>query len=630
MSLTRREAIGAAAAVLASLTASAGTDAPNRKRPNILWLVSEDNNPLLGAYGDKLAHTPNIDALARDGVVFLNAFSTAPVCAPSRFAILTGCYAESLAPANHMRADAHLPPELRTYPEYLRAAGYYCTNNPKTDYNCDVDPAHIWNESSAKAHWRNRPQGAPFMAVFNTMTTHEGKLFQPTAGRVTPEQVRIPAYLPDTPEVRRDFASYYNLMEKMDGEIGARQKELADAGLTDDTIVFYYSDNGGALPRTKHYAYDQGFRCSLIIKAPPRWRHLLPASAGGEVKEPVSFIDLAPTVLALADVRKPAQMQGSTLLGNDTLRGRRWVFGMRDRMDERYDMIRTVADGRYRYIRNYMPHRPWGVNLGYCWMMASFQSWEREFRAGRLNAAQARFFQEKTFEEFYDLQSDPDQVVNLIEDPQHRARIGQFRQALDRHMVTINDNGFIPEGGAAEGYERSRDRNLYPLKKAMSLASAAARRDPRKLQLFRARLSDSNEVIRYWAAQGLLMLGPAAAAARTELETTLRADPSTAVQIVAAEAVVKLGNPAPAVQRLADILGSKLPLTARLQAINALTFIGEAARGALPQIRAAAEEDEIYMRTTGRYLAAVLDGTYEPGYPSFDYSWFQRKMGLTK
>jgi arylsulfatase A-like enzyme len=221
-------------------------------------LVSEDNNPWIGAYGDSLARTPNIDALAARGLLYRNAFSAAPVCAPSRFAILTGVHAESCAPANHMRARARLDGELRTYPEYLREAGYYCTNNDKTDYNCDVDAAAIWNESGKNAHWKNRPEGAPFLAVFNLGTTHESSLFQPVAGAVTLTEVRVPAYLPDTPEIRQDFASYYNLIERMDGELGARLRELEDAGLLDDTIVFYYSDNGGALPRTKRYCHDQG------------------------------------------------------------------------------------------------------------------------------------------------------------------------------------------------------------------------------------------------------------------------------------------------------------------------------------------------------------------------------------
>lgn len=223
-------------------------------RPNILWLVSEDNNPYIGAYGDTLAHTPTIDGLSKKGLLFRNVYSNAPVCAPSRFGILTGVYPESCSPANHMRAEAHLPSELRTYPELMREAGYFCTNNNKTDYNCDVDPGKIWDGDGKEAHWRSRENKTqPFMAVFNYQTTHESRIFKPTSGRVTPEMVTLPAFLPDTPGIRQDFASYYNLMETMDGQLAERLAELEADGLADDTIVFYYSDNGGVLGRSKRY-----------------------------------------------------------------------------------------------------------------------------------------------------------------------------------------------------------------------------------------------------------------------------------------------------------------------------------------------------------------------------------------
>ena len=324
----------------AGVTAAAGMEralaaSGSRDRPNILWLVSEDNAPWIGAYGDRMARTPHLDALARKGIVYENAFSTAPVCAPSRFAILTGVHAQSNAPAQHMRARAAFPAALSTYPDLLRRAGYHCTNNAKPDYNCDVDPAAIWVESSDRAHWRSRPAGAPFVTVFNTMTTHERFLFKPVPGAASPAEVRVPRYLPDTPAIRQDFASYHNLIERMDGEIGARLAELEADGLADDTIVFYYSDHGGILPRTKHYAYNEGFRAPLIVYLPPKWAHLAPAPAGSRIKAPVSFVDLAPTLLSLAGVAKPATMQGRAFLGRPAVACNRIVFGARDRMDER-------------------------------------------------------------------------------------------------------------------------------------------------------------------------------------------------------------------------------------------------------------------------------------------------------
>lgn len=616
MAWSRRGALMATvggAATLAGLTGCASVvRRPAQERPNILWMVSEDNNPNLGAYGDTLAHTPNLDALASRGVLYRNAFSNGPVCATSRFGILTGVYAESCSPANHMRANAHLPAEIKTYPEYLRESGYYCTNNSKTDYNCDVDPARIWNDSSVTAQWRNRPAGAPFMAVYNDFTTHESQIFFKTEGRVKPEDVRVPAYLPDTTEVRIDIASYYNRIELMDQHCGERLATLEQEGVAEDTIVFYYSDNGGVMPRSKHYGYDEGFRTCLIIYVPPKWQHLAPARPGSEVTEPVSFIDLAPTLLSLIGQPKPAYMPGRALLGPFAGAPEQLAFGMRDRMDERYDFNRTACDGRHRYIRNYLPDQPWGVPEVFAWSLKSYQSWEREHMARRLNPAQDRFFQSKPYEEFYDLHIDPDEIHNLIDDPDRERQIEEMRAALDRHMIEINDNGFIPEGAQGEGYFPSKDRSVYPLERLMSLAEKAAQGHAADIDAFRIELDDPNPLIRYWAVIGLRIVKQAALPAKADLIRLSAADPSPHVQIVAAQTIVGLGEADAGVSKLSAILDSQASKPLRLQAINALTLVGEPARAALPAIRRASTSyDDI--GNAGRYLVAVLEGTYKPG-----------------
>jgi arylsulfatase A-like enzyme len=608
-------------AVIASLAAMAAQAAradPSSARPNVLWLVSEDNNPFIGAYGDVLAHTPAIDRLAAEGLLYENVYSTAPVCAPSRFSIITGMWARSCGPAQHMRARAVLPAEFGAFPNRLREAGYYCTNNAKTDYNCDLDPKLVWDESSATAHWRNRPAGAPFFAVFNHETTHESQLFKITSGRVTPDQVRVPAYLPDTPEVRTDIASYYNLIEVMDRQISARLAELDAAGVTNDTIVFYYSDNGGALPRSKRYCYDEGLRCAMVVRVPPKWAHLAPRPPGSRIAEPVTFLDLAPTVLALADLPPPKHFQGKALLGRARGRPAAYAFGGRDRMDERYDMMRTVTDGRFRYIRNYAPHRPWAQHEAYEWQAAGYQAWERARMAGRLAPDQARFWGEKPAEELYDLKADRDQITNLIGRPQHGARAEAMGRALDAHMLTIGDAGFIPEGSPLEGYKESRVPGAYPLARAISLANRAIRREPTQAAAFAAELSDPNEVIRYWAAQGLLMLRAGAAPAKARLGACLANDASPHVRVVAAEALAHLGEAERAVDVLADLCSEHPNPRVRLQAVNALTYVGDAARRALPAIEAAAASKDQYLGNAGRYLSLVLSGRYRPESVVFD------------
>lgn len=598
------------AAIAAAVSPAA---AEQSERPNIVWLVSEDNNPFLGCYGDKLAQTPNLDALAQKGILFERAYSNFPVCAPSRFTLLTGVYASSCSPAQHMRANAHLPATLPTYPDLMRRAGFYCTNNEKTDYNCDVDPAAIWDDSSTRAHWRNRPEGRPFLAVFNSMTTHESRQFQrqPGADRYGP--FKIPQYLPDTPEIQGDFANYYRLITMMDAEMGARLQDLARDGLAENTIVFYYSDNGGSLPRTKRYCYEEGLRVPLIAYVPPRWRHLSPFAPGTSVKAPVSLLDLPPTVLSLAGVEPPVTMQGRALMGRFAKDLPRYAFGMRNRMDERYDFVRTVTDGRHRYIRNYMPHRMLGMRVDFEWITRGYQSLEREHLAGRLNEVQDRFFRPKAYEELYDLSADPDQINNLAYDRSHAPLLHRLRRVLDGHMLENRDNGFIPEGTPAEGFDQTRDNATYPLNSVMQLAQAAARGDRKKAGIFARQLTNPNGVIRYWAATGLLIVGDAAAPHLEALRTAASQDDWPAVRVVAAEACCRLGKVDEALAVLGQIASdTNLPFPPRLQSLNAIEELGQVALPLLDRLRPVAAERDQYLSRAAGATVAKLSGTYDP------------------
>lgn len=619
MTYNRREALKIGALGLGAAVVPINPASAQGQLPNILWLVSEDNNPYIGAYGDKLAHTPNIDALAHRGILFRNSYSDAPVCAPSRFALLTGINPESCSPAQHMRAEAKLPKAFKTYPELMRQAGYFCINNPKMDYNCDVDAKAIWDMQGIDGHWRKAPKGQPFLCVLNTGTSHEQHICEQTPGRVKPEDVRIPAFLPDSPVTRRDYADYYNIMEAMDQEIGNWLAQLKADGLDEDTIVFYYGDNGGILPRSKRYCYEEGLRVPLIVYIPPKWRHLAPTAPGGIIDAPVTLIDLPATLLSIAGVAQPAQMTGTPLLGRRIGTPKHYAFGFRDRMDERYDLIRTVTDGRWRYIRNYMPHRPLGQHVKFEWQMqASYREWHALHLAGKLNEAQDRFFQPKPFEELYDLHADPDEVANLIDQSAAAAVARRLRKALDEHMVAINDNGFLPEGSAGEGYFQSRDRTLYPLQTLMPLAAAAGRRNPRNRGRFEAMLKSPVVAVRFWAARGLLMLGAAAAPTRPQLQDIFAHDPSDHVRIVAAEALIGLGDMAAPIVQLAKWADDDQPLPIRLLAFDTLSNIGRAALPALPVIQKAANATVPrggvgeYPKGLATYLVAVLTGAYDP------------------
>ncbi|MDQ7903686.1 sulfatase-like hydrolase/transferase [Phytohabitans sp. ZYX-F-186] len=601
---------GVVAATLPGLTTAAEAHEP-AQRPNFLWFLTEDNGPYNGAYGDRVARTPHIDALAQGGIRFDVAYSAAPICAPSRFAYLTGLYPETAGPAQHMRATAKIPDTVRGFPEYLRQAGYYTTNNSKTDYNAPIDLAATWNASSGSAHWRNRPAGTPFFAQFTTMTNHESQMFAVTDGITDPADVHVPAFLPDTPEVRRGIAHFYNRQAVADAELGKRLAELDADGLADDTIVFYFGDNGGVMPWSKRYANDRGLHIPLVIRIPPKWRHLAPEPPGGHVSSPVHGVDFAPTVLHLAGLRPPEHMQGQPILGRRPRRQQVTVGG-RSRMGERYDLQRAARDSRYLYIRNYLPHRPYGQNAGYMWQLPIYQIWEQAHLDGTLNPTQERFWDEKPFEELYDLHDDPDQVTNLAGSRRHSSTLERLRRSLDAHMVAINDNSFIPESHPVEGYQQSRAPGAYPLALVMKVAELAARRDPGKLDQLLRYLDHGNDIVRFWAAQGLLGLGTHAGAVAQAMTATFHAEPSVYVRIPLAEALARLGHTQHSVKFLAETLDTHPNTWVRLQALNALTFVGVAAMPYKAVVERAAALPDEYLGNAGRYLNHVLAGTYTP------------------
>ena len=315
-------------------------------RPNILWITSEDNSPLLGCYGDEQAHTPNLDALAAEGVRYRNAFANAPVCSAARSTLITGMYACSVGIHNH-RSRVRIPDSFQPYPVYMRQAGYYCTNNSKTDYNFTREKSvKIWDESSGKAHYKNRAPGQPFFAIFNIGASHEGQLgYQtverrrkqgalPPRPRIAPQDVKLPPYHADTPVVRRDWSVYYDNMTLMDKEVGRLLDELDRAGLADDTIVFYYSDHGGALPRGKRNIHDSGTRVPLIIRFPKKWSRMAPTGRGEWIEDPVSFVDFPATVLSLMGIDIPKHFEGGAFLGRQATKLRDHAYLFRGRMDE--------------------------------------------------------------------------------------------------------------------------------------------------------------------------------------------------------------------------------------------------------------------------------------------------------
>ncbi len=449
MKIDRRSFIARSAAGISLASAPALADGYGQK-PNILWITCEDMSPHLGCYGDAYANTPNLDRFATEGQRYTHAFSTAGVCAPSRSCLITGMYQTTLGTC-HMRCN-HAPPEhIKCFPTYLREAGYYCTNNVKTDYQFDVPP-DAWDDNSKTAHWRNRKDSnQPFFAVFNSTVTHESQignlksLPEALASRIPgglhdPARATLPPWYPDTELVRKHWAHMYDLHSAMDVWAGDLLKQLEEDGLHENTVVFFFSDHGDGIPRAKRWMYDSGLHVPFIVRWPG---NLQPNTTTDRM---VSFVDFAPTVLSIAGVEIPKHMQGAAFLGKQESTPRKHIFASRDRMDERYDTIRAARDSRYKYIRNYQPEKPYDQYVSYCESWPIMQELRRVQAAGGLNDTQRLFFRStKPLEELYDTESDPHELNNLVKSDEHRDQINALRDAMDEWLNASNDLGFVPE-----------------------------------------------------------------------------------------------------------------------------------------------------------------------------------------
>ncbi|MDQ3813159.1 MAG: sulfatase-like hydrolase/transferase [Armatimonadota bacterium] len=421
-------------------------------RPHILWISLEDTSPRFGCYGDTLARTPHIDALAASGCRFPHAFATTGVCAPSRAAIITGMYSTAIG-THHMRTthpqqptrfppySAVVPHYVRCFTEYLRAAGYYCTNNEKTDYQF-APPFTAWDECSRQAHWRNRrdPQ-QPFFAVFNPTVTHESGMWPKENERLQtdPDAVELPPYLPATPVTRRTLARHYDNLARADEFVGEILAQLEADGLAQNTIVFLWSDHGEGLPRGKRWPYDRGLRVPLIVRWPG---HI---TAGSVCDDLVSLIDLGPTVLSLTGVANALHLQGRPFLGPQKTTPREYIFATRDRHDEAYDMVRAVRDRRYKYIRHFRPDLPYLLWIPYRNRHPIMQEMWRLHLAGELSGAQTLMFAPRPPEELYDLENDPWEINNLAGDARYAAELARLRAVLEGWRAEVGDMGEISE-----------------------------------------------------------------------------------------------------------------------------------------------------------------------------------------
>ncbi len=603
------------------------------EKPNILWLSCEDISPHLGCYGYDNAITPNLDKLASKGLLYENAFTTAPVCAPNRSSIITGLYSTTLGTHN-MRAGGEgvkysefpeKPDNIKLFSENLRSAGYYCINNDKEDYQFDT-PESAWDESSDSAHWRNRPQGKPFFAVFNIHKSHEstlrssGKEFKEetpslkASERQDPAKLSPPPYYPDTDLTNRVWANYYETITAVDHWVGDMLKQLQEDGLADNTIVFFWSDHGVGLPRAKRCIYDSGTHVPLIVYTPPKYQDKLNFKPGTRTDQLVSSFDLGPTVMDITGLKIPDYMQGQSFLGGNR-EERNYVFSTRDRMDERYDMIRTIRDKRFRYIFNFEPFKPYIQYMNTPEKGAVMQQLRKLRKAGKLSPPAERLMaSSKPQEELYDTDNDPHEIDNLANKPEYQQIKSEMRQKLFEWMIETRDLGLIPEPelvkyeqelGSRYAIKQHLGKNFWQkLQKVAVLSGKPSVMDIGKLTNY---LDYDNASIKFWA---LIGLGNSENEASPELDKIKDCiyDKAAVVRLAAARALFKMEKME---DKALSVLIQELQSDQewiRLRAAIYLDNIGEKARPAIPYLKKSLNDvhNKYVVRVANRALNQLL------------------------
>jgi N-sulfoglucosamine sulfohydrolase len=566
----------------------------NNDRPNILVLIAEDISPDLGCYGNEYATTPNIDKMAEGGMVYDFALTTTPICAPSRSTLASGLYATSLG-TQHLRSEIPFPEKLKTLPELLRENGYFTSNRDKTDYN--FDPEGMWEHwSSEYTPWRHRAEEQPFYSFMNIGPSHEGSVNNlerykefvenlPEELFHDPAQVPLPPYYPDSPKTREIWAHYYDILTVLDQNVGMVLDSLRADGLMEETIVIFIADHGFGMPRYKRWLYKTGMHVPMVVHVPEKYKHLVPGySKGGNITQMVSFIDLPATVLNLAGAEIPGYFEGKPIMGKNAQPEREYAFGARDRADDMFEMSRSVTDGRYFYVRNYMPHLPY-IQPGYIFsdVKESLRELRRLHNAGQTNAEQEKLWNKKPVEELYDWQTDPQELNNLADNPAYADIKSSLKSKLHHWMVETRDLGLLPEAEymiRSEGstpYEYARESSDFHPAKILEAAEMVGIAGEEEIL---EKLNDNDSGVRYWAIIGLMQLEQLSKLAKEAL-TGLLDDPSPSVQIAAAEALCFFGSSAKAVETLGRNVLDERPWVA-LQAARSVLLVEEDARPLIP------------------------------------------------
>lgn len=499
--------------------ASAGTAVCSaQERPNILWLSIEDTSPYdFGCYGNDQVSTPTIDSLARIGIQYMQAHSVGPQSSPSRSGIITGCYPSTYAMEWH-RGQVATPTDI-FLPEYLRAAGYFCTNKTKTDYNTRCDNKALWDFCGGTDATYNNParkKGQQFFAVFNCMATHMSRIRSfHTDGRrdfalegLDPAKLNLPPHVPDLPEIRSDFAFHMEGSQDIDGWVRMFLEDLKRQHLDENTIVFFFSDHGGCLPRGKGFLYETGTHIPMIVYLPPKWRHLA-KEANGPTDRIIGLPDLAPTVLSLTGIEPPAYMQGKAFLGKYEAAPKQYEFGVKANQASHYNPERSVTDGRYKLIVRYIPYKHDALMNAFQWGMPGNIWWDKAYLSNKCKNPVCQMpFEQRRAELFFDLEQDPYEIDNRIDDPAYADEIARLRSEMSAFLRRTQDLGFFLKSQRLEKealYNKVRRENC-DLEKLYELAELTARVSINDLPYLKDCLRSERKEIRYWAVVNIAQL----------------------------------------------------------------------------------------------------------------------------
>ncbi|QEG43060.1 sulfatase-like hydrolase/transferase [Roseimaritima ulvae] len=577
--------------VLLAISARLQAQVSAADRPNIVWIMSEDNSKhYLRLFDPAGAATPQIEKLAQSGVVFDRAFSNAPVCSVARTTLITSCYGPRIGTQFHRRSKlAAMPEGLQMFPAYLRAAGYYTTNNSKKDYNA-IEGAEVWDASSGKASWRNRPSDeTPFFHVQTFGMSHESSLhfgaakMQSEATQHDPDAVQLAPYFPDTPTFRYTHARYLDRMQTIDTSVGQLIAKLEADGVLEDTFVFYFGDHGGVLPRSKGYVYESGLHVPLVVRIPKNFKSLSAFAAGSRTAGFVEFVDFGPTVLSLAGVEVPEGVDGKPFLGKSItaaeVNARDETLGYADRFDEKYDFVRSLRVGPFKYIRNYEAFQPDGLQNNYRYRMLAYQDWRTRYHAGELNDMQSQFFRSKPVEALYDIENDPHETRNLAADPQHRETLLRLRGRLQQRMKAMPDLSLFPE---SELVQQAMDNPVAfgqqqqpRISRLLDTVDACLLPAPQAVDTLRTALDSTDPLQRMWALVACSSMGTDAAALAEIAKRLHTDDPHRLTRVRAAQFLAILGrlDPAPTIYRELASTNSEVEA---LEILNVAVFCRDA------------------------------------------------------